>query len=164
MKLHVGCGPLIKEGYKHQDVVNLPHIDYNSVAWSINEADNSFDEIFSRHFFEHLHPWEAQDTLKEWCRVLTSDGMIVMSLPNLEFHIKQFNMPGNSEILPAKTNMEHAMASIYGWPNRERPWMAHGWGYTAHSLRVLLMEYFSDIQFQPCRKCDLSVIAKGKLQ
>lgn len=164
MKLHVGCGKIIKAGYKHQDIVDYPHIDYRSPSWEIDEGDNVFDEIFSRHFFEHLHPWEAEDTLKEWHRVLKKDGIIVMSLPDLDFHIKQFHAIGDSELMARKvSNRDHALAGLYGWCDRKHPWMAHRWGYTRESLKVLLSKYFKVIEFQKCKACDISVIAKEKI-
>jgi predicted SAM-dependent methyltransferase len=164
MKLHIGCGKRFIEGYKHLDILDFDHIDYQCPAWDICEKDDSFEEIYSRHFFEHLNPFEVKQTLTEWRRVLKPGGIIHMVLPNIEYHCKQLYMPGRSPFLPNISNYEHAIRSIYGWvdnTDENLSHMEHKWGYTRVTLTKTLNTYgFKNVRFLPCRECDLDVIAE----
>jgi len=167
MKLHVGCGTKIKEGYKHLDLVKRKHIDFVCPVWEIPVANDSFEEIYSRHLFEHLTPKEADATLEEWYRVLQTNGIVHMLLPNLEFHCRQLSMTGLSEYFLKRnrkvTNFEHALKSIYGWLEKEdySPYMKHNWGYTQESIAKLLAQYnFRDIFFDVSEPANLNVKAR----
>lgn len=135
-KLHVGCGKINLRGYESLDVISYPHITYNCSASVIPCEDKRFSEVYSRHFLEHLDWWDAIVVVKEWRRVLSDDGVVICIVPNLEFHAKQLFMEGNSAYVK-KTNLEHAIASFYGWSDRKHPYMAHRFGYTPKTLAKL---------------------------
>jgi len=84
-------------------------------AWELPLQSQTVEEIYSRHFFEHLTPSEADRTLIEWRRVLKLDGKIRMIIPNLLYHCKQIFIEGQSEFVK-ESNFNHALYSIYGWP------------------------------------------------
>lgn len=54
------------------DVRPLPTVKYVCNAWEIDQHvdEQSVDEIFSRHFFEHLTFEHGAMTLQSWFRVL----------------------------------------------------------------------------------------------
>ena len=57
MKIEFGCGATpTKTDFKTCDIRNLPGIDFVCPAWEISNHVqlNTVDEIFSRHFLEHL--------------------------------------------------------------------------------------------------------------
>ena len=162
MKLHVGCGPKKLEGYKHQDVVAFPHVDYCCPAWEVPVADGTFEEIYSRHLFEHFYPWEADDVLREWHRILTDDGKIVMLLPDLAYHAKQLFLDGPCPVNPITSNYDHAMAGFYGWVKKEKPYMAHHWGYTSRTICQKIAPYFYDIEIHREHEWEIHLEARGK--
>ena len=162
MKLHVGCGPKKLDGYMHLDIVKFPHVDFCCPAWDVPVDNNHFEEIYSRHLLEHFYPWEAQDAVREWARILTHDGVLKIILPDLAYTAKQLLLGGMSKRLPTKTNYEHAMAGLYGWVRKDKPFMAHHWGYTKQSLTDLVGKHFADIVFVDCETGDLSIEARGK--
>jgi len=94
--LHIGCGP------KRKDRTTR---GFNTDAWTelrfdIDEsvkpdlvgtmtdmsavADESVDAIFSSHNIEHLYPHEVPLALKEFLRVLKSEGYLVVTCPDLQ--------------------------------------------------------------------------------
>ena len=94
--LHVGCGPAKKSnttaGFNTDawqeirfdidpgcspDVVGTV-VDMSAVA------DKSVDAIFSSHNIEHVYPHEVGQVLNEFLRVLSDDGFVVLTCPDLQ--------------------------------------------------------------------------------
>jgi len=159
MKLEIGSGKKPREGYQHLDIdPKALHVEYPYPAWKIPEEADTFEEIYARHFLEHLTPDLAIITLKEWRRVLMPKGIIHVIVPNLEFHAKQLLMPGKSPFVKA-SNFEHAMAAFFGWQRKGENYY-HYWGYTSKSL----VEFFNVNGFKVtelinCRECDIELKA-----
>ena len=165
MKLNIGAGRKTKEGYKQLDIVAFPDIDYVCTAWEIPVVDGVVEEIYARHFLEHVTPEEADKTLVEWRRVLKNGGFVHIILPDLSYHCRQMFWDGNAKISKrfgrAVSNLDHAMHSIYGWAPGA---MSHKWGYTATTLETLLLKHgFSRLKFDTGCEWDLNVTAyKGE--
>jgi SAM-dependent methyltransferase len=94
--LHVGCARLTKAhttgGFNNDDWREVrfdidpdcvPDIVGTIVDMS-NVADGSFDAIFSSHNLEHVYPHEVQRVILEFARVLTDDGFVVLTCPDLQ--------------------------------------------------------------------------------
>ena len=94
--LHVGCGPTKKSnttrGFNTDawqeirfdidpscspDVVGTV-VDMSAVT------DKSVDAIFSSHNIEHVYPHEVGQVLSEFLRVLSEDGFVVLTCPDLQ--------------------------------------------------------------------------------
>jgi len=69
LKLDVGCGQNKKKGFLGIDILGSQGIDF--VLDITNEKlplqDNSVDEVFSNHFFEHID--SPKEALEELIRV-----------------------------------------------------------------------------------------------
>jgi predicted SAM-dependent methyltransferase len=80
MKLNIGCGKDIKEGYVNLDVVdyggNQIH-DLNKFPYPYE--DNSFDEVFASHILEHLDNFH--DYITEIYRILKPGGLLIVYAP-----------------------------------------------------------------------------------
>lgn len=80
MKLNIGCGKDLKEGYVNLDVVdyggNKIH-DLNKFPYPFEE--NTFDEIYASHILEHLDNFH--DTVTELYRIAKHDGIIIVYAP-----------------------------------------------------------------------------------
>ena len=94
--LHVGCGRNTKAdttaGFNNEqwhevrfdlDPGCAPDIIGSIIDMSAI-ADASFDAIFSAHSIEHIHAHEVPLALKEFVRVLTDDGFVVLTCPDLQ--------------------------------------------------------------------------------
>lgn len=131
LNIEFGCGerPRLK-GYKTCDLRDLPNIDYVCKAWEIDQlvGENSVDNVFSRHFFEHLTFEQGKLMMKVWFKILKPGGTCRMMIPNLHFHVKQF-MAGKE--------MEHALAGLFGWQRDglHDVWDVHKSGYTLESIQ-----------------------------
>ena len=94
--LHVGCGPKRKE----RTTKALSSPEWREVRFDIDESvkpdlvgtmtdmssvtSGSVDAVFSSHNIEHLYPHEVPLALAEFFRVLKSDGIAVITCPDLK--------------------------------------------------------------------------------
>lgn len=94
--LHVGCGP--KRKSQTTPGFNLP--EWNEIRLDIDPkvqpdllgtmvdmsavGSGSINAIFSSHNIEHLYPFEVPIALKEFLRVLTPEGFLVLTCPDLQ--------------------------------------------------------------------------------
>ncbi|MCX5806890.1 MAG: methyltransferase domain-containing protein [Proteobacteria bacterium] len=135
--VEVGSGGSPRQGYIHCDIYPAPHVEYICKAWEIPFGHESIDEVYARHVLEHLTYKDALRSLRHWLAVLKVGGRIDINVPDLEKHIEQLKMDGNSPYvnLPI-ANKDHAMAGIYGWQRNDRD--IHKWGYSHDSLSLML--------------------------
>jgi predicted SAM-dependent methyltransferase len=90
---------------------------------------NSVDEIFSRHFFEHLTFRQGEYLLEVWHKILQPGGRVEMMLPNMLCHVHQW-INGDPR----------AAENIYGHQRGEfeDTWDTHKSGYDAYSMQKLV--------------------------
>jgi predicted SAM-dependent methyltransferase len=139
MKIEFGCGENpTKEGFKTCDIRNLPKIDFVCEAWKIDEfiSESTVEEIFSRHFFEHLTFAQGEKLLDSWYKILKPDGIVEMLTPNMTYHFKQWI---NRSL---EKEFNHAKAGLWGWQRGtlDETWDIHKSGYDYDSLSKLLIK------------------------
>jgi predicted SAM-dependent methyltransferase len=145
MNIEFGSGETpTKDGYNTSDIRNLPGVTFVCSAWDIDQhvQPNTVDNIFSRHFFEHLTFAQGELVLQKWKTILKPTGTIEMLLPNMSFHIRQWNKRKNEK------NKNHARAGFWGWQRGEfeDTWDTHKSGYDNEFFEELLLRYnFIDI-------------------
>jgi predicted SAM-dependent methyltransferase len=85
VKLHLGCGPKILDGYINIDLYS-PYADIKLDITDLSYfANNSVDEIFMNAVFEHLYTFEQIPALREWRRVLKPNGKLrINSIPDFD--------------------------------------------------------------------------------
>ena len=107
----------------------LPGIDYVCPAWDIDLASEEVDEIYSRHFFEHLTFAQGMATLLAWFYILKPGGTVEMILPDVAAHMRLFL--GSS---PQK--QKQAALSIWGHQRHDLDvdWDVHKSGYDLYTL------------------------------
>jgi autotransporter strand-loop-strand O-heptosyltransferase len=90
IKLNLGCGNDIKKGYVNIDKYNnTGAVDFQFDISDLSYFDNeSVDEIFTSHVFEHISINDIYAVINEWKRVLKPGGKLVLYLPDLEHEIK----------------------------------------------------------------------------
>ena len=133
MKIEFGCGAKpTKLDFKTCDIRNLPGIDFVCPAWEIDQyvSPSSVDEIFSRHFLEHLTFLQAEKLVVIWFSILKPGGTCELSVPNMEYHIQQWTKG---------KNMDHARAGFWGHQRdgEYEVWDVHKSGYNQQSLTLL---------------------------
>ena len=169
MKIEFGGGKSPKKiNWIQCDIQDLPNIDIVCDAWKITDhvEKNSVEEIYSRHFLEHLTFAQAEACIKSWSAILKPDGKIQIIVPNLEWHFKQFFDPQRHEKKIGNTNetiFERAVSGLYGKQTNglEEVWDVHKSGWDFEMLEKLL----SDNNFKDIRRVEdliknLNIIAK----
>jgi predicted SAM-dependent methyltransferase len=93
LKLNLGCGKDIQEGYVNIDI----SVDYafdelvkQMDIRRLEYPDNSADEIRAIDVIEHIEFWELRALLHEWWRVLKPGGKLTIRTDNFEFIAKSF--------------------------------------------------------------------------
>lgn len=141
MKLNVGCGKRILDGWFNCDVARDPEAtkdpDLLCDAKTIPLDDNCADVLQAIHLFEHFHRWDAEKVLKEWHRLLKPGGKLILELPNL---VKCCQNYLDGRMKGGKNPDQLARWGIYGDPRTGNHWMCHQWGYSPEELMGLLKE------------------------
>jgi SAM-dependent methyltransferase len=141
IKLNLGCGDKIIEGYINVDVVSSragkkPDVICDLHNLSVFES-NSVDEILSVHVIEHFWQWEVVDILNEWKRVLKPGGKMIIECPNLISAAEEFLKNSDVAALGGQEG-QRSMWVFYGDPGWRDPLMIHRWGYTPRSLATVM--------------------------
>lgn len=90
MKLHVGCGSKVLEGYTNIDkYVDGPNIEKFDIL-KLPYADYSIDEILAEHLVEHLTFAEEKIFFEEMYRLLKTNGLLHIEVPDFEWVVKAF--------------------------------------------------------------------------
>lgn len=83
MKLNLGSGGWVKEGWDNLEYENFPGVIQTDLTKPLKYWEGSVDLIFTEHFIEHITGPEAQALLHECFRVLKPGGGIRISTPDL---------------------------------------------------------------------------------
>jgi predicted SAM-dependent methyltransferase len=117
-KLHVGSGPLAREGWLNLDAYPYPGVDY---VLDIR-AGLPFDDvshIYAEHFLEHLELEDGLGFLTECRRVLREDGVVRLSTPNLDWvWSTQYHLGAWSDANDAVRDCFLLNKSFRGWSHR----------------------------------------------
>jgi len=93
MKLHIG-GEDPKEGWKILNIQQKPHVDFiGDISDQSQFGDQSIDEIYASHVFEHVKQSLVLQTLKGIHRVLKTGGKLYVSVPDMDILCHLFINP-----------------------------------------------------------------------
>lgn len=125
MKLNIGCGAKIREGYEGLDAKDYGQQFVHDMRHPLPFEDESIEEIFSEHFLEHMD--EPDKALAEMARVLQKRGLIILIVPGLKnekayslehrsyFNLETFRNVFKKHAIPleATTLVENDRGDIY---------------------------------------------------
>lgn len=139
MKLHLGCGRHILDGYINVDAQH----ERAQITW--DRLDNvpgvlpeTMDEILCVHVFEHLWPDEALPHLRYWHSILKPGGALILEMPDLYKSAKNYIemvQRGNFAELE-----KMALWPFYGDNPRKSVYDCHKWGWTYKTLAPLVQK------------------------
>lgn len=107
IKLDIGSGEK-REGWITVDINFDCDLSWN-LMWGFPFKDQSVDQIYSSHFFEHFSYRQLKFLLSECHRVLKPGGEIWVSVPNAALFVNAYNQGSNESV---KSLMAHPDAII----------------------------------------------------
>ena len=155
--LHVGCG----QKRKDQTTAGFNSPEWDEVRFDIDEKvkpdligtitdmqnviSGSMDAIYSSHNIEHVYAHEVETVLKEFIRVLTPEGFVVITCPDLQSVCK---LVSEDKLLdPAYSSPAGPITPLdilYGHRaslKRGNHYMAHKCGFTLNVLISVLKNH-----------------------
>ena len=149
MRLHLGCGDKILEGYVNVDIRSNLLCDKIDDVKYLNEFEsNSVEEIYASHVLEHFGRHEYKEVLKRWYEVLKKEGVLKIAVPNLKAVFEEYN---NGK------NLKSLWGFLYGGQTYEKNY--HYVGFDFETLSEDLIEIgFDEITIWDWRSTDHSHI------
>ncbi len=90
LKLHLGCGNNILEGYhnidKYVNKIGVRQFDITKMPY----IDGEVDEIFHQHVIEHLDFHDEKMAFDEWYRILCKGGLLHFEVLDFEWLCLKF--------------------------------------------------------------------------
>ena len=82
-KLEIGASNKRIEGFEILNIIPGENIDYVcDASKKLPFDDNTFDLIYSSHTLEHIPWYLVENSLREWIRILKSDGVLEVWVPD----------------------------------------------------------------------------------
>lgn len=161
LRLYVGSGAERRQGWVCVDANPSLKPDVVALADKLPMfADGSADAIETCHLFEHLSLAEARGALREWWRILSPGGQLMLELPNLQRCV---------DILGHKLDAQGydlGLVGIFGWPpdiETGGVWQMHKWGWTPETLtEELLAAGFAAVEEVPITQTWRPAAALGR--
>lgn len=137
MKLHLGCGDKILKNYINVDIRSDIHCDVVDDVAILSKFDvNSYSEIYASHVLEHFGRNEYIKVLSRWYDLLSDNGILKISVPDLEKVMLMYN---------TGTKLKSLWGFIYGGQTYEKNF--HYVGFDFETLKQDLEKIgFTDIK------------------
>lgn len=139
IKLDFGAGGKRRPGFTTVDLgANWSGVEPDvaaDVTGPLPFPDDYADEVHAYHLLEHIHRWKAEDTLKEWTRVLKPGGLLVLEMPCFD---KIVSIMAHHVIDRTPMNPRMTMWGLYGDPSYKNEAMEHKWCYSWLELEEML--------------------------
>ena len=124
IKLHIG-GEEKKDGWKILNIQKKSDVDYVGDISDLSQfEDNSIQEIYASHVFEHIKRKNITKTILEIYRVLKPSGKFHVSVPDMDVLFKLFldsNLNNKQRI--------HILGMIFGGQMDDFDIHYFGWNY-----------------------------------
>lgn len=91
MKLHLGAGARVLDGWLNLDFEPVPGVQFFDARRPLPFGDGSVEAIYSEHFIEHLTLAEGEALFVELARVLAKGGVIRFSTPDLRALVQAYS-------------------------------------------------------------------------
>ena len=137
MKLHIG-GEQKKDGWKILNIQKKDNVDFiGNITDLCQFENNSIEEIYASHVFEHVLQSEVNKTLKGIHRVLGDGGKFYVSVPDMDILCRMFIDPK----APLKVK-HHAMIMMFGGQIDKFDIHYFGWNHQ------LVIDFFGQAGFK----------------
>lgn len=138
VKLHIGCGNDIWEGYVNIDEFN-PKADLKTPVQGLNYPDNSIERIEGYMVLEHLSFTDARLFLVNAYRMLEKGGTLVLEVPDLAKVARLILIFADDPEQLEKGPF--GLRGVFGEPtNHMTVGDYHKWGYTPALAEAMVRE------------------------
>ena len=135
MKINLGCGSDIKEGYNNIDARNLKNVDMVKDICLLDFESNSVEEIFASDIIEHFPQNAIRPLLLRFHKWLKPGGKLIIRVPN---------MVTLAQSLVKEDRPKECIQRIYG--GQQYAGNFHKAGFTKNMMKDLLVK-FSSVKF-----------------
>jgi predicted SAM-dependent methyltransferase len=127
VKINIGCGNDIMEGYENIDLNSGPGITGRYSILNIDKVKrrNSVDEVYAKYIFEHLNYRDINLALYHISRVLKPKGRLIVIVPDFRMLLDWMDSdPQNSDVY-----FEQFFSDEYDsphksvWTEKNAPWL-----------------------------------------
>ena len=169
--IYVGCGNNRKEGFIHCDPNQYDHVDIVCKSWELSKFMMEVNFIYSSNLLQYLTNYEADRTLREWFKVLKTDGNIEFVVPKLDYYFTlRMNSHWDEESLKNESsNAKLSFSGFFGEQNNCDPWSKdynttyeniHKSGYNKKRITLLLERIgFTNIKVELLKEETLLITA-----
>ena len=115
-RLHIGSGSQRFEGWTNVDIRPFPGVD---VVADVTKglAFSDVEAVYAEHFLEHLAMNDALDFLQAVHRVLSAEGRLRLSTPNLDWvWLTHYRLEGEADARVDNALMLNR--AFYGWEHK----------------------------------------------
>lgn len=136
MKLNLGCYDKQLPGFVNVDIREDVNPDIVDDAFKLQKFENnSVDEIYCCHMFEHLTLDQANLALKRWYEVLKEGGILRLSVPDMDATMRRYLYTGD---------LKEVRALIFGSQKHQFDYHYTGWDFKTLS-EALYSHYYSSV-------------------
>lgn len=122
--IYVGCGLDKKEGFLHADNKNFQHLDFKCNAWELSSYVMEVDSIYSENLLQYLTNYEADRTLRDWFKILKTNGSVELIVPNMDYYCTLWLSAKWDEdsLKNSYSNAKSSFSGIFGTQMQCDPW------------------------------------------
>lgn len=92
MKLNLGCGQFIREGFVNIDFRRVKGVDrVLDVSKPLPYDEGSIDMLFSSHIIEHIWWDKIEKVIEDWFRVLKKEGILEIWTVDFDLIVKNLD-------------------------------------------------------------------------
>lgn len=125
MKLHLGCGSKILDGFINIDVRPLEGVDIISDISKLDVVeDGTIELIYCSHVLEHFGRNVYKKVLQNWYKKLKDGGILRIAIPNFEAIVEHYNNNKDINIL---------LGLLYGGQTYEENYHYCAWDFKSIS-------------------------------
>ena len=136
MRLNIGCGIKIREGWTNIDITDNGQEIVSDIR-TLPLDDNVAVEAEAIHVIEHFNVWEAEGLIKEWFRVLKPGGVLRVEFPEFQ---KVLDTIKRMKDTTAEDALTYLYGALYGDFKYENPYMTHLWCFQAKDIALLMSQ------------------------
>jgi len=159
-KLHVGCGPMLLEGWINSDMAPdvASGVIYLDVTEPLPFPDGSLQCIYSEHVLEHVSLETTFAHFGECFRTLRPGGVVRVAMPDLQFLLDYFT--GQALTLVQQSFLERTVEKFHPVVTLNSPALllndfVRRWGHQVIYDPQLLGDLLRRVGFDPVVSCEL---------